>query len=625
MGVRRLAFAAVLSLLLAQAALAQTTQGLIAGRVVNSRTGRPVDRAKVLYNGRDGTIGGEQSVDTAGNFTLPLLSPGFYHLRIEAPNFQPQELAEVELAVAGRLDFNFLLRPQSDVWEAGQYNSAVLQGSKTIVTFFGPDVDASKTGSFEAPRGTESSLDSSLSAVVDQQLISNLPLDGRDVYALLALQPGVTANSTTGRGLGLAVVGQRTSASNFLLDGLDNNNSIVTGPLQPLVPEAVEEYRISTNNYSAEYGRTSGFVANAITRSASTRWHTMVYDYQEWDKLNANGWQENAAAFPREPLKQTEPGVVTGGPILKNRWFISGVFELNRYRTKSDPQTLVVPTTGFLATITGPTAAALFAQYAPPVSNLQQTLANISMRPPVAINNFLVAPRSDYLRRDGADRFLFRAAVSQNNQPDFGWTPYPAFVTPLTQGANSGGAAWLRSFSSSLTNEARAGFSTDQVGFNRPHPDVPLLSTSNTAGVNVVLPGSPLPYSFEDRGRTFELVDNVMWTRGRHVFTTGGGFLLRTFSGYVTAGQDGIFNFQSPAALASDQADQFAIARTRQNPTVNLSPDYDRQYRYRQFFLFAQDSFRVTPRFTVNFGLRYERIWGALCEHWQHRKRRAAP
>ncbi len=154
--------------------------------------------------------------------------------------------------------------------------------------------------------------------------------------------------------MGLAVVGQRISASNFLLDGLDNNNSIVTGPLQTLVPEAVEEYRISTNNYSAEYGRTSGFVANAITLSPSTRWHAMVYDYQEWDKLDANGWQENASAFPREPLKETEPGVVTGGPILKNRWFISGVFELNRYRTKSDPQTLVVPTTGFSPPSPGP-------------------------------------------------------------------------------------------------------------------------------------------------------------------------------------------------------------------------------------------------------------------------------
>lgn len=582
----------------------QTTQGLIAGRIVNARTGRPIDHAKVIYNGRDGSIGGEQLADPAGYFTLPLLSPGFYHLRIEAPNFQPQEIADVELAVSGRLDFNFQLRPLSDVWEKGLYNSSVLAGTNTIVTFFGPDVDPNKTGSFEAPRGDESSLDASMSAVIDQQLIMNLPLDGRDVYALLALQPGVTADSTTGRGLGLAVVGQRTSESNFLLDGLQNNNSIITGPLQPLVPEAVEEYRISTNNYSAEYGATSGFIANAITRSASTRWHVLFYDYQQSDALNANGWQENASAFPRQPEKQTEPGVAIGGPILKNRWFISGVFDLTRYRTKSDPENITVPTTGYLATITGATAKALFAQYAPPVADLQQTIANIVVQPPVAINSFLIAPRTDYLRRDGADRFLFRAAVNQNNQPDFGWTPYPAFVTPLTQGANSGAGAWLRAINASLTNELRAGFSTDQVGFNRPNPQVPIMDSGDGA----ILPGSPELYSFEDRGRSYELVDNVMWTHGRHVFTFGGGFLLRTLSGYVTAGQDGIYDFIDLQSLASDQAYLLFIARTRQNPALNASPDYNRDYRYQQFYFFGQDSFRITPRLTVNFGIRYENL-----------------
>src|SRR5271169_5657163 len=108
---------------------AQTTQGLITGRIVNLRTARPIERAKVLYTARDGTIGGEQSADSQGYFTLPLLSPGFYHLRIEAPDFQSQELEQVELAVAGRLDFNFLLRPLSDVWEAGEYKSVILPGT----------------------------------------------------------------------------------------------------------------------------------------------------------------------------------------------------------------------------------------------------------------------------------------------------------------------------------------------------------------------------------------------------------------------------------------------------------------------------------------------------------------
>ena len=105
----------------------QTTQGLITGRVVNSRSARPVAGAKVKYESRAGSIGGEIVTGTAGYFNLPLLSPGFYHLHVEAAGFQPQELEQVDLAVAGRLDFNFRLRPLSDVWEAGQYRSLLFQ------------------------------------------------------------------------------------------------------------------------------------------------------------------------------------------------------------------------------------------------------------------------------------------------------------------------------------------------------------------------------------------------------------------------------------------------------------------------------------------------------------------
>ena len=85
---------------------------------------------------------------------------------------------------------------------------------------------------------------------------------------MLLLLPDVTSDAATARGLGFSVNGQRPSSSNYLLDGTENNNLLVTGPLSAAVPEFIQEYRVSTSDYSAEYGRTSGFVANAITRSA---------------------------------------------------------------------------------------------------------------------------------------------------------------------------------------------------------------------------------------------------------------------------------------------------------------------------------------------------------------------
>ncbi len=198
---------------------------------------------------------------------------------------------------------NFQLRPLNAVWESGQYRSVFLPGSKTIVTFYGPDVDSSRSGTFEATQGRRGALESTVSQVIDPSQVRDLPLAGRDVYTMLVTQPGVTADTGTARGLGLAINGQRPSSSNFMLDGLENNNYLVTGSLTPIAPEAIDEYRVSTNNFSAEYGRTSGYLANAVSRSGGNRFHGIGYFYLKNDALNANGFQENLAGLKRTPVK----------------------------------------------------------------------------------------------------------------------------------------------------------------------------------------------------------------------------------------------------------------------------------------------------------------------------------
>ena len=598
----RIYFVAAGLVLLHSLASAQTTQGLITGRILNARSARPVTGAKVTYASREKSIGGETITGATGDFHLPLLSPGLYHLHVEATGFQPQELEDVELAVAGRLDFNFLLRPLSDVWESGQYRSLLFPGSDAAVTFFGPDVDLSRSGAFAATRGVDSPLDASLSTVIDQQLIANLPLNGRDAYALLATQPGVTADTATSRGLGLAINGQRPSVSHFLLDGMDNNNHLITGPLTQLSPEAIEEYRISTTNYSAEYGRTSGFVANAITRAAETTWHAVLFHYQKASALNANGFQENANGIAKVPLRQTDPGFFLGGPILRDRLFVSLAFEMNRFRTKQDPGTITLPTAAFFQASTG-AARQLLQQYAPalPITGVA-SLATLTVQPPVATNLLLLSPRVDYLTRDGASRLMFRSSIARSDQPDFGWTPYSDFVTPFVSNAASFAGTWLWNSKRSLSNEARVGVSTDEAHFDRPHPEVPLLAS----GDGVVLPGSPLAYSYRNHGRNIELVDNVSRVTGRHAMKFGGGLLVRNTTGYATAGQDGYFGFANAAAFAQNKPISFYVARLRQDPTSNTTPDYNREYRQTEFFGFAQDSMKVTPRLSVNLGIRYE-------------------
>src|SRR5580700_1506942 len=340
--------------LFAVPAFSQTTPGLISGRLVNSINGSPVARAEVFYSSSTSNLAGAALSDAAGYYYLPLLSPGLYQIRVTSAAYQSQEVQELELTVAARLELDFRLRPLNDVWESGQYNSVFLPGSKTIVTFFGPDVDPSKSGSFEAQKGRSETLESTVSEVINSGEISNLPLEGRDVYTMLVTLPGVTSDASLGRGLGLAINGQRPSSSNFLLDGLENNNYLITGPLVILAPEAIQEYRVSTNNFSAEYGRTSGFVANAITKSGGDQFHGVAYSYLENDILNANDFQQNLIGAARPPDKQIQPGYQVGGPVLKDRLFFSSAYEYFRSRSQQAPFTFKFPVADFASVYTLP-------------------------------------------------------------------------------------------------------------------------------------------------------------------------------------------------------------------------------------------------------------------------------
>src|SRR5437773_842732 len=130
MGYRRAAFRlAIVLAFSAWVAAGQTTQGLIAGRLVNSQTGAPIGGAQVTYaNGATGSSGAATS-DASGNFFLPMLSPGFYRVRAIASGFQTREVQELELPVAARLELDFRLSPLSDVWEAGLFRSVYLPGT----------------------------------------------------------------------------------------------------------------------------------------------------------------------------------------------------------------------------------------------------------------------------------------------------------------------------------------------------------------------------------------------------------------------------------------------------------------------------------------------------------------
>jgi Carboxypeptidase regulatory-like domain/TonB-dependent Receptor Plug Domain len=605
-------------LVCAAAACAQTTEGLIAGRIADSISGRPVaDSTVACFNAATNTLVTART-DPAGVYYLPLLPPGSYRVRATAAGYQTQELQDLELAVAGRIEIDFRLRPLNDIWEAGEYRSYFLPGEKTIIPFFGPDLDESHSLLLEAKRAREGTLEATLSTVVDPAQLENLPLQGRDTYSLLVTLAAVTSDGGTARGLGLSIAGQRPTASNFLLDGLENNNYLITGPLTTIAPETVQEYRVSTANYSAEYGRTSGFIANAVTRSGGSIWHGIAYFYFKNEALNANNFQRNLAGLPRSRNREFQPGGQVGGPLIRDRLFVSAAFEYFHGANQNDPQTFFAPAPQ-LINFVAPSSLAhqLLQSFPTPATlnppacarnNLDACRSPITVTQPITLDRIFGLARADYVSAGGR-RITGRVAVNRITRPDFIGAPYTQFSSPLEEPNVSAVLSFVTNAGANLTNEAKGGFSTDDLRWDRAHPEIPTLMSNDLT----LLPGAPAIFPFRNRTRNWEFLDNLTWTRRRHIFKAGAGALLRDIDGYLAAQRDGLYLFNDLQAFAADRP-QFVEASLVRQPlgtrAVTTEPDFSRQYHYNQYYLFAQDTCRASDRLTFNYGLRYE-LFGA--------------
>ena len=601
------------------AAPAQTTQSLITGRAVDSQTGEAIHGARISVEAA-GTNTRLSGVSDAGGFyLLAPLPPGGYRVRVAADGYQPQEVHGLELRVASRIELPFKLRRLDDLWEKGRYRSIFFPDSEAVVTFYGPDVDTSRSGVFEAGTGNHGALESTVSEVIRPVDLRALPFAGRDVYTMLLTQPGVTADTGTARGLGLSINGQRPAASNFRLDGLENNNHLVTGPLFSLSPEAVEEYRVSISSFSAEYGRTSGYLANAVTRSGGNAWHGIGYFHLKNDALNANDFQSNRRGLDRPPLKEAQTGVHAGGPLRRDGLYFSGAFEHLRTRNRAEAIAVRVPAAHFARDFTAEDSLArrLLTEFpTPALDDGNGVTSDLNARPPFSIDRSLFLARVDSVSLDAKHRLMGRVTGANLERPDFIWYPWEEFNSELEQPGFHLGLSYFQTPRAGFLHELRLGWGSDELSWDRAHPEVPTLIAARTligpgdppeaALRPTLLPGSPAFYAFRHRTRNFELNDNLLWSRGRHIVKFGGGLFARRIDSLLTAGRDARYGFRDIFNFAFDLPESFEAPLARGALPEFRRPRFERGFDYNQYFLFAADTWKVSSRLTLNFGLRYE-------------------
>lgn len=591
----------LIGLVVAAGLAAQTTQGLIVGQVANAISNQPLPEALVSLEGLATSSKFSILTSPNGSYSFPLLSPGPYRITVTKPGYQSRSIHSLELTVAGFININFDLRPLDSLWERFVSKTVVLP-NQSALSFLGPDLDPAYSGAFDPEPSQTGQLEPSISGVIEPTLIRNLPLTGRDVYTALAYMPAVTADTATGRSLGLSSNGQRPTSSNFLLDGLEDNNHFVGGPSLSIPPEAVQEYRISTSSFSAEYGRTSGQVANAVTMGGGRQWHGLAYTNLRNDILNANSFQANSREIPRTPLRQVQTGVTAGGPLVRDRLYQFTALEYFRSRSFGDPAPYVLPSQAFIDLLpAGSVGGQLFREH--PLLAVQPSPRDgtpVDLRPTVGFDRRTALSRLDY-RPSARHRALLRLFAQDLGRPDFLWTPYGN--SELRSAAMGAGLNLVSSWSPRTTTELRTGVQRDTLRWINPLPDVPSLQI---LGEPTFLPGASTGFGFNDSATSFELTGNIVHVGGRNLLKAGAVFLCRGTRFALSRKPQylfpdaGSFRADAPFLLVAP------LSRLAAETGRNALPNGGGDYRYGQSFGFLQEDFRWTQRLTVNAGLRVD-------------------
>jgi hypothetical protein len=586
---------------------AQTTTTLYG--TVTDKTGAVVPNAAVTAT----NVGTNQArtiqTNTEGEYRLDFLPIGDYSLEVSAQGFKKflQKGITLQVSVIQRADASL------DV------------GSQT------EEVDVNATAALVNTENAQ------IGRTVEHSELTTLPIVGRNVYTLLTLTPGVTSSANS---IVLGYPEQRTMINggvdggtgsvNYYLDGGTNMTGLRnTGNIAPN-PDAVEEFRVVTNSYSAEYGRFAGGVINIITRSGDNQFHGSLFEFFRNNDLNANNW----GSLTAPALHRNQFGGTLGGPIRRNKTFFFGTYSGLRQITDTFLTGAVVPTAlerqgNFSASSPKPTdplnGNAPFAGGIIPPSRLDPTAQNILNKyiplanspgnlwqgyqpSPYNTDEALVKidhQFSDLNRLSGSyyetagsnaispggnllwstENFNWR---QQNANASDTWTISPSLV-------NQFWVSYTRNFGGRL-NLPQISLGDLGSSFNIQGPkQLPQIAVTGYFTLGQAISGPVAGTNF------YSTRDQMSWTKGRHTFKFGGELSLDKDIQQTLLNDYGVFSFTT-----SKTGNALAAYMTGLPVTMNQDAPITAMDNFFTGAVFAQDDIRISSRFTLNLGVRYE-------------------
>lgn len=632
-------FALLIPLLSSMTSLAygQANTGTILGTITDPG-GATVENVKISVKNTATGIIKEAVTDSEGNYRIPYLIPGSYEVTAEAPNFKRAIQPVIELQVDQKARIDFAL-------QVGDVNETV-----QVAT----EVPLLQTQSIEQ------------SQVITTKQMQELPLNIRDFGQLASLQTGtVVGAGGLGEGYGadnpqstggaIRTNGLGQDANNWQLDGISNNEAFFSIISVSPSLDAIQEFKVTTNNYSAEFGRAGGANVQVSIKSGTNEFHGGVFEFLRNDKLDANSFFNNRSGAGKKPYKQNQFGGFLGGPIIKNKTFFFGDYEGLRVR-QSTTGLITIPTAlqrqGIFTepgqfTIYDPLTGQPFPDNTIPaarISPVASKILNFFPAPNIPgaglANNFIGTSRFVQNR----DTFDVRVdhTISQKDQffarysflnakldspslfSDSPTDPLSGSGTTARSRNQNGVLSGVHTFSATTINEFRIGFNrvntewgafdeglntADEVGIpgiNDACPDCGGLPRINVQGISSF--GHALFAPTIRHDTILQFVDNVTLNRGNHNIRIGADLNNVQADLFQTANPVGEFNFsrnltsnkgQGGIGLASFLLGNYDSAN-------RLLMEKAPEYRTKHLFFYGQDDYRANKNLTLNLGLRYE-------------------